>query len=267
MRLIEIICCSFTLILLCSYSSTEAQLLNDYNGDGVVSVTSFGDSITYGVGDAGSGFGDTAEYPNGPAGYPTKLAALLNIPVRNAGVPGEFLIDSGFERWPGIVQGSPSDIVLLLEGTNDVTVQASQTEYRRSIQQMINVAIAADRLPVLMTLPPPCCNKLERRPPSRSYSDIIKDRAAVNELPLIDIEKLWDNNCPSASSCDLYVQPEGLHPSSRGYTAMAQTISARLLDIDIFAPDGPQRLEEALALPAGSVIVIPDAVESKELPQ
>jgi lysophospholipase L1-like esterase len=76
----------------------------------------FGDSITAGVGD---------NKPV-PAGYPQRLQTLLvnagvNATVLNAGMPGEKTPD-GLSRIDSVLaMGKPGDVLLLMEGTNDVT--------------------------------------------------------------------------------------------------------------------------------------------------
>ena len=56
----------------------------------------------------------------------------------------------------------------------------------------------------------------------------------------------------------MYNLPDGIHPNTRGYDAIAQTVLATLYGIDIFAAQGAADLEAALGLAAGTVIVRPD---------
>jgi lysophospholipase L1-like esterase len=247
-------------------SLLQADLLKDYNGDGVIQVTAFGDSITYGVGEGvepGEEL-DEAPYPAMPSGYPTRLANLLGLPVDNKGIPGELVTVDGYLRFPSAISATPSDIVLILEGTNDVTLLVSQEVFALDLQQMINVAIASNKLPILFTLPPTCCGIKERIPFMKSYSDVVQARANLNNLPVVDLQRMWNNNCPLAETCDLYIEPEGLHPNTKGYTAIAQTVSAKLLNIDAFSSGGASNLESALGLTSGSVVIAPDPQSSAQ---
>ena len=61
--------------------------------------------------------------------------------------------------------------------------------------------------------------------------------------------------------CEFFNIPEGLHPNALGYTAIAQAIAARLLEIDIFNEGGARELESRLGLAEGTIIVKPDLVE------
>lgn len=256
MKPLSILCMS----VLCVFTSaSQAQLLNDFNEDGQVVITAFGDSITYGVGDglAPGGYYELAPSPLAPSGYPKRVAELLGVLVDNQGVSGELLSESGVFRFPKAIQKRPSDIVLLMEGVNDATLQKSQTDFKHSFQKSVNVAIALGKLPVPMTLTPPCCGHAGTRPIARRFSDIIRERSEINDLQYIDIEKAWDLTCDSPE-CELYALPEGLHPNSVGYDVVAQTVMAALLGIDIFALDGAEKLEAALGLEKGTVLVAPE---------
>ena len=96
--------------------------LTDRNGDGAVEILAFGDSITYGVGD-GSAPGDYVEqiYDAGaPRGYPLRLSSLIGVAVDNAGLPGEELIRTGIDRFPGLVIGASADS----DGVMDLVIKA-----------------------------------------------------------------------------------------------------------------------------------------------
>jgi lysophospholipase L1-like esterase len=239
--------------------ATTAELLEDINNDGMVAITAFGDSITFGVGDgvAPGSFVEKAPVPPGPTGYPARIQNQLGVLVDNAGSPGELLTGGGVLRFPAAIQRSPSDLVLIMESTNDATFQRPPSAVSRALQQNINVAISLKKLPVLLTVPPPCCNRSGSRPITRQFNKIIREKAVLNELALADVERAWDNTC-EGTACELYNLPEGLHPNTRGYTVIAQTVMATLLGIDIFAQDGPRTLESALGLEVGQVLVKPD---------
>ena len=73
-----------------SFSANAQGLLEDLNGNGVVEVVAFGDSITRGVGDfnaPGNIVSDAQaqNFPGGEAGYPLRLESFLGIGIQNAG--------------------------------------------------------------------------------------------------------------------------------------------------------------------------------------
>lgn len=252
-----------TLLLIrpaCTYGETSAQpasVLKDVNGDGMVQISAFGDSITYGVGD-GTQPGEVVEVitESGVArGYPKRLATLLNILVRNAGIPGEELVAQGVYRIPQVVGNAELDTIVIMEGSNDSVLQIARGEYTRSLQTAINVARAAGKEVVVATLPPPTGVHESLAPITESYSTVVRDLALINNIALADVEALWYSACADMRACDLYNQPEGLHPNTKGYTALAQIFAAALLGIDLLSPDGRAALAGALGVPVSSVVV------------
>jgi lysophospholipase L1-like esterase len=211
-------------------STAFAAPLSDRNGDGVVSVLAFGDSITYGVGDDLAAGSYVEEVPElGVArGYPKRLSGLVSADVSNAGEPGERLTQAGWLRFPGLVVGSDIDTVILMEGTNDAIHRTEGAEYRRKVQRLINVVNAEDRSIVLATLPPPVANQQSLSLYTNLYSAIIRELSVVNSLPYADVEQKFITDCPELQSCALYNIPEGLHPNTVGYDVIAGVMRAAL---------------------------------------
>lgn len=238
--------------------TADDSLLVDTNGDGNISVLALGDSITYGVGDT---FDPEDNEPNF-GGYPARLSSLIGLPVVNEGNPGEQLVNGGAKRFSTLIQSSSADIVLILEGANDAFSQFTTSQYRSSLQRVINITTALGKTPLVMTLPATCCEHAQLNPFISAYSGVVNNVVAVNNIRTADIRATWDTTC-SSEQCDLYRLPEGLHPNPSGYDAMSQTIAASLLGINIFAPDGAANLESALGLTPGTVIVKPFITEAQ----
>jgi lysophospholipase L1-like esterase len=199
----------------------------------------------------------TIEDSGSPRGYPKRLTSLLNLSVRNSGIPGEELVAQGVWRIPDLVSSSQVDTVLFMEGSNDAVKQISRGDYARAVQRAINVTRASGKQIVVATIPPATGDHAALRFITESYSSAVRELAAINEVPLADVETLWHSTCPELESCDLYNLPEGLHPNTKGYDALAQIFAATLLGIDLLAPTGPADLESALGLSEGSVVVRP----------
>lgn len=238
----------------------EKPILQDANGDGLVSFVGFGDSLTYGVGDGVPAQGQSEELPrtDGSGGYLARLRAWLNIPVINEGVPGERIAEGGVERIPAAVMSRRGDVVGIMEGANDAIVRMGQGEYRRILQRMVNVTRALGSEPLLITTPLPGGGSEGKRPYIASYNSELKNVAALNDIRIADAERAWLSSCASAVRCPYFVYPDGLHPNAEGYDLLAQVVAAALLDINVFAAAGPAQLEQALGLPAGTVLVMPD---------
>lgn len=219
----------------------DGGALEDRNKDGVIEVLAFGDSITYGVGD-GIAPGTYVEGPlahGAPRGWPLRLSGLLGISVINAGVPGEELvgvgtIGSGIDRFPGLVVGSSIDVVIIKEGANDSEHFVSARTYANTLQKAINVAVAEGKGVVLSTLAPPTGSHAQFSGFTNAYSNSVRDLGLINALPVVDIESVFYIACPELATCNYYNLPEGLHPNTLGYDAiaaeMAQALSSAVGD-------------------------------------
>lgn len=239
----------------------QDNLLKDVNNDGQIFYMGFGDSITYGKGD-GTQPGQhvpAVSSRDSSGGYVSRLGAWLGIIVRNAGMPGEMLTQGGVHRFPSTVQSTSADIIGIMEGVNDAFIRADADVYEDAYQRMVNVSVALGRQPLLLTAPIPCCSHGGIRLFVGLANDQMRNVAALNGVPLVAVDHAWATTCENKEACELFCLPDGLHPNTKGYDVMAQTVAATLLGIDIFAPDGAQQLEGALGWAAGTVIVKPEA--------
>lgn len=204
--------------------------LSDRDGNGVVQLLAFGDSITYGVGD---------DIPPGeyvykitdsgpPRGYPSRLSTSLSTPVINAGVPGERLVTQGVYRLPKLLNEESFDTVIIMEGSNDAIFQEDSGVYARSLQKMINVARASGKGVVVMTVLLPVGLHQSLQPFTDGYSQEVRELALLNNIPLIDMESSFIAACPEYATCALFNLPEGLHPNTSGYDTMTSTVLAGL---------------------------------------
>ncbi len=241
----------------------DDELLIDHNGDGLITLLGFGDSITYGVGDGALSAGEDGAIPmsDGSHGYPSRLAALLGVGVDNSGIPGEELGVDGIERFPQVLFQSNADLVLLMEGANDARAPLSQSEYRNSVQRLINVTRASGREIVLFTLAPPCADHVLLRSAMARYSETIHELAVVNGIRVVEIDRAWRTTCSNLENCELYNLPEGLHPNSLGYDVIAQTAAASILGVDIFADSGAEDFAGAVGITPEQVVVKPSVAD------
>lgn len=260
MKIIKILLLLTIFISVSAYA--EDNLLVDTNEDEIISVVGFGDSISYGRGDGYEvgEFVDSPAIPGASEGYLKRVRELAGLATQNASDPGEFFTTDGILRFPSVVVNSSSDIVAILEGTNDTGIGVSSGDYRQELQKAINITKVTGKTPVLFTLLPPCCSRSGREPFTRDYSQMVRYVAGINNIKIADIERAWDSTCSSIASCHLYNIPDGLHPNTAGYDVIGQTFLATLYGIDIFSLEGASKLEEVLGLEEGAVSVIPDEV-------
>ncbi len=247
--------------LLIAPAVSAQELLDDRNGDGLIVVDGFGDSIAFGVGDGTSPGQSVEKAPltNGSLGYLQRVRTYTGIRTNNIATPGERFTTDGIERYPGVVSDN-SDLVAILDGTNDARDQTSGDRFRETLQTAVNVARAGGKEVVLFTLLPTCCDREGGTAFTSSYSAIIRELAAVNEARVADIERAFASTCQNKEECELLNRPEGLHPNTKGHEVIAQTFLATLADINIFARDGASKLAGALGLEESDIVVVPDEI-------
>jgi lysophospholipase L1-like esterase len=220
----------------CPGAFADSSPLSDRNNDGQVEVVAFGDSITYGVGDGTQPGQYISEIDDvgDPRGYPLRLSSKLAVPVLNAGIPGEMVIGipgpriSGVNRFPEIIVGTSADLVIILEGVNDARYEISATELEAGYQKMINVARADNKNVAIATLLPPTVQHGVLAPTAALYSQTIRGLGVMNGISVIDLEQGFLRDCPDLSTCAYYNLPEGLHPNTVGYDAIATMVATAM---------------------------------------
>jgi lysophospholipase L1-like esterase len=169
-------------------------------------IIAFGDSITAG-------------HSSRSGGYPPKLKSVLNANgkpsnVINKGISGE-KTPAGVARFDSVLNSWPSDIILIMEGTNDIRGGLSVQTTERNLQAMINKAKAKGVTPVLATLTPSNKSGSQTLIPN-VWNPMIINLAANNGVILSDqyagINPTWGSS-----------NADGLHPNDRGYQTIANT--------------------------------------------
>ena len=168
-------------------------------------ILAFGDSITYGLGSRSGG-------------YPPKLQTLLNshgkpATVISCGIPGE-RTPQGAARFREIIRKEKPDIVLILEGANDVKIGLPVEETRSALQQMLDICKKEKVTPVLATLTPSNRGNSEKLIPS-TFNPMITNLAKENSVLLVDhyqaVAVDWSRE-----------NADGIHPNDLGYQVIAQ---------------------------------------------
>ncbi len=239
----------------------SSSLLQDFNGNGLIEIVAFGDSITRGEGDfiSPSSEVDVTPEASGEAGYAVRIEGYLGVQVANYGSPGESFVFGGLPRLIAYLSRNRPDVLILMEGSNDARLPASAPIYHRAFQTAINVARALGVKILIGTVPPVCCGHQFISGPIDTYNPVLRALAPVNDVALADINKAFTNTCGNVASCRLLNRPEGLHPNILGHDVIGENMVAAILNIDLLAPGGPALLEQALGLAPGSIHTVPDA--------
>ncbi|QYJ74419.1 GDSL-type esterase/lipase family protein [Shewanella sp. FJAT-52076] len=103
-------------------------------------VLAFGDSLTFGVG-ASDGMD-----------YPAHLSRLCDCEVINAGVSGETTTE-GLARMADLLDETQPDLLILLEGGNDILRNQDKAQLKRNLEAMIREA-QGRQVPVLLIAVP-----------------------------------------------------------------------------------------------------------------
>jgi lysophospholipase L1-like esterase len=203
---------------------------------GATRFMAFGDSITAGALSAFDGgfiLGDVAN------AYPTLLQSMLNqynapqrFTVVNEGVPGE-TARVGVDRLPGELNTHQPQVVLLLEGINDLNFDVPVTQVANNVQYLVQTARLFN------------CTVLVATMPQTYYSvDPISGRVRYNStekiVPFNDEVRRLVSGLQNVHIVDIYsafgsdrslMGGDGLHPSVAGYQRMAQVFHQRISQI------------------------------------
>jgi lysophospholipase L1-like esterase len=169
-------------------------------------ILAFGDSITA---------GDRSTV----GGYPHILGWMLNNGGRpslviNKGISGEDT-PAGAKRFASVLASFPADLVLIMEGTNDILHGIGVEETRQNLQKMIDISRARGVTPILSTLTP-SNRAISEALILHVWNPMISSLARRNRVKLIDPYTTMLTNW-SASNVD------GLHPNDFGYITIATT--------------------------------------------
>jgi lysophospholipase L1-like esterase len=169
------------------------------------------------------------------AAYPTKLQQMLagrytsqNPAVSNRGLGGECAstasgcLSYGVTRLPTVLASETPEVVLLLEGVNDLNNRrnAAIPDLVSGLHTMIGQARSRGAQVFLGTLVP------ERAGACRGYAptsippanDQIRALAVTDNVPLVDLYAAFGGDASTA-----LIGFDGLHPTAAGYELIAQT--------------------------------------------
>lgn len=198
----------------------------------------FGDSMTEGQNGAllpnGLFIPDVRQIVVPAESYPVRLQVKLGdryiaqtITVFREGIGGEFT-SAGLARLPGMLQQDQPELVLLLEGANDLNTfqQNGVAPALANMDAMVKFCLARGLRVMLAGLPPQRPGGVPPRGNSAAlvtpYNNGLRGLAQASGVEFIDTQ--------AAFAGDLtLLGPDGLHPNAAGYERMAQAFYDRVV--------------------------------------
>lgn len=157
------------------------------------------------------------------ASYPTVLDGLLDArylaqtpTVTNAGKPGETTPD-GIVRFRTLLASNRPEVLLLLDGHNDLGSTTQALEGYNALVTMVREAKAAGVRVFIATLVPSIPGRQRSQPQGLllQYNDAVRNLAAAEGVVLVDLYNLM---LPEVNTL---IGVDGLHPNEAGYARMA----------------------------------------------
>jgi lysophospholipase L1-like esterase len=207
-------------------------------------ILAFGDSIT--EGEVAQALMLTWHQYDPADSYPVVLQSLLqtryppqsaDIVVVNSGVQGETAI-KGADRLVDEVRRNSPDVLLLMEGSNDVNERTSPFDISQAIRaDIIHAFQYGVKLVLVSTLLPEVPGRLRAGNPAGipDANDAIRDAAAREGATLVDAFSVFD------PKKELLIGDDGLHPTVAGYKLLAETFAAAIAaNFDASGSPAPQ---------------------------
>jgi lysophospholipase L1-like esterase len=202
----------------------------------------FGDSITWG--ETAQPVASSIHVYDPVNNYPVVLQGLLreryapqasDIAVVNGGEQGETAV-GGEGRLVDEVRRQQPDVLLLMEGINDINGKASPTTMATSIRADIARAFQhGTRLVLVSTLLPEVPGRFRAYNPEgvADANDAIRDAVAREGGILVDSFAVFD------PQKELLIGDDGLHPTAEGYRRLAETFLSAIEQNFQMRPDPP----------------------------
>lgn len=203
----------------------------------------FGDSITYGR------CGPKEPLPNTCPPYTVRLEELLrarytqqNFSIINVGLQGE-TADDGEDRLPGVLNEINPEVLLLMEGTNDLNQgEAFVSDALEALGSMIDMALNRGIKVFIATIAPiaPGGTSSSTIPLVAPFNAEIRNLAAQKGVPLVDVYAALNADLPR------FYAGNDLHPTADGHRVIGETFYAVIRATLDITPGGPSVMSSAL---------------------
>jgi len=187
--------CFLIVVFLCTVpSGCNSPKLEPIRDGG--SILAFGDSLTLGNG---------ASVENS---YPSVLQELTGLNIINSGVSGE-TTDDGLKRFESEIERIVPDLIILIEGGNDILQNRSHEQIKQNIESMIQVALDREIPVVLMGIP---------------EKNLFSNSASFYQELAEEYQLVFDGELISDLQRSLTLKSDHVHFNKKGYRKMAESI-------------------------------------------
>lgn len=171
--------------------------------------------------------------------------------VINAGAPGEEARDA-VARFRSVVGGQRPEVVLLMQGTNDLDVVAGggAEGAAAALNTMVRYARDSGADVLLMTIPPQV--HTGAAPLVEAFNAMVRAIATRRGATLVDVHRLLLGSSCSGGRTTPCIGADGLHPTAEGYRLIADELSRvvrDLFDVEILPETAAARNAGSLAAP------------------
>ena len=180
--------------IMAALSACSSPELKPIPEDGT--ILAFGDSLTVGV-------GTTAENS-----YPAVLAELTGLTVINAGVSGE-TTDEGALRLPDELDDVEPDLVIIIEGGNDLLQNRDHSAIKTNLKSMIEAAQSRNVQVVLIGVP---------------QKKLFSKSAPLYEELADDFQLVFDGTLLGGLLRSPSLKSDYIHLNEKGYRTMAESM-------------------------------------------
>jgi len=190
-RWLRFIVASFVLIITACSEPKLAPLSSD------ATIVAFGDSLTYGIG-AGS------------QNYPNSLAAITGLNVVNAGISGETTA-GGVQRFQAVIEQHRPELIILLEGGNDILRNHNRLTTKQNLSRMIQMAQSENIALILIGVP---------------EKSLFSDSAEIYEQLADEFQLVFDGEILADLLRTNQYKSDAIHLNAKGYHKLAERIYA-----------------------------------------
>lgn len=194
------IACLCVLLILNLYACSDSPTLNQIPEDGV--ILAFGDSLTVGVG--------ASERHS----YPQVLSMLSGRKVISAGVSGEETSE-GVKRLPAVLDEVRPNLLILLQGGNDILRNRNLHQAKQNLATMIENADSRDIDVVLIGVP-------EKK--------LFSDSAPLYQELADEYALVYSDDILSGLIRKNEYKSDSVHLNQKGYYKMAESIFELLVE-------------------------------------